>query len=91
MIEAPHRACILTAKIEADTREEMVSALVHMAQQLERGELSNGCSGGPGAGTIYDYVENGEPSHDEYFIRLRAYLAESRAIESRNGVGVVKP
>jgi hypothetical protein len=77
-IGTPHRACILTLKMEADTREEMVSALLHMLQQIDRGEATTGTSGGCGASAIYEYIENATPTHDEYFVQLRAYLDNRR-------------
>lgn len=77
--EAPHRACRLTAKIEADTPHELACYLMHMAQQIERGQLSNGVSGGPSSGAIYELTVADRPTHDEYFEEVRRYLAAKDA------------
>jgi hypothetical protein len=82
----PHRACILTLKVEADSPADMVCALRHLSNQIASGEATTGTSGGVAASTIYEYVDNGTPSHDEYFVQLRAYLAKRR--DERLAVGV---
>jgi hypothetical protein len=75
----PHRAVILTAKIEADTRADMVEQLLEIINQIERQELRSGVSGSVHSGYILDYVENGEPSNEMYYEQLRAYLADRTA------------
>jgi hypothetical protein len=87
MTSPPKRAVILTAKIEADSRDEMVDALEDMARRLAMGEITNGCSGGPTRSSIYEYIEGEVPTHDEYFRQLHAYLAERRSASPPEGVG----
>lgn len=74
--DKPHRAVILTVTIEADTRQAMIDALDGIGQQIARGELTTGVSGGYNNGYIYSYVENDGPSHDEYWDQLSIYLKE---------------
>lgn len=74
----PQRACVFTTKIEADNRQEMVSALYFLADRLDRGELNVGVSGGCGSGCAYEYLEGDHPTHEEYFAQLHAYLAERK-------------
>lgn len=76
-VEAPERACVLIAKISTDSRRDMVTHLLHLATQIERGELGQqSISGGYSSGHILTYSESGSPTHDEYFSQLSAYLAE---------------
>jgi hypothetical protein len=72
--DAPKRAVRLTLELQADTRSAMVSALYSIADRVDRGELSRGCTGGPDSGWVYDYVETESPTHDEYFAQVRAWL-----------------
>lgn len=75
----PKRACRLTLTLEADTRDEMASALENIAMQLDRGEMTRGVSGGYSSGYVYEYTEAEHPTHDEYVAALNAYLAEKRS------------
>lgn len=79
MNSKPQRACILIAKIEADTPDEMASALERLAVEVQLGEV-NGTklSGGYSSGYIVDYRNNEEPTHDEYFKQLQAHLDEKQ-------------
>ena len=71
---APVRACRFTLDMQADNRQELIDALSNMADQLARGELTKGVSGGPYSGWTYEFIENEHPTHDEYFAEVRAYL-----------------
>ena len=70
----PERAVRLTMKLTADDRQALANALYNIACQVERGEMTTGVSGGCDSGFIYELIENDHPTHDEYFIQLRAYL-----------------
>jgi hypothetical protein len=72
--DAPKRACRFVLDLEADTRDDLATALYNMASQLERGELTKGVSGGYSSGYIYELIENDTPTHDEWARNLRAYL-----------------
>ena len=75
MSEAPHRACRLTLKMEADTPSELADALRQMARQVERDELTTGVSGGPSSGSIYEFTLDPAQTHDAYFAQVREWLA----------------
>jgi len=70
----PERAHTLIAKIGANTAEDLAWALRHMADDIQRGELTEGCSGSPSAGTIYSYKVRPEMTKSRYFSELDAYL-----------------
>lgn len=76
---APKRACRFMLDLQADTRKELADALYNMAIQIERGEMTNGVSGGYPSGFIYELVENDRPTHDEFVRDLRAYLEAKQA------------
>lgn len=78
--DKPKRACVLTLKMEADTRADMASALFNIADLIERGELTVGASGGVNSGAIYEYIESDKPTHEEYFIALQKYLDGKRKV-----------
>lgn len=71
---APQRACRLILEMQADTAEELASALHNFAHLIDRGEVSTGVSGGPHSGAIYELHLGTEPSHNEYFNRVAVYL-----------------
>lgn len=74
MVEAPKRACRFVLDLEADTRDDLATALYNIASQIERGELTQGVSGGYSSGYIYELSENDRPTHTEWAKQLRAYL-----------------
>lgn len=73
-LKAPQRAARLTLKLVADTRAELVAALMNIATAIDREQMTTGVSGGPSSGYIYEVEINKEPSHDAYFESVRAYL-----------------
>lgn len=75
MSEAPQRAVTLKLDLQADTPAALIRALENIACQIERGELSTGCSGGYESGYTYEYHEANGPSHDEYVKQLQTYCA----------------
>lgn len=81
MATAPTRACVLTLRLQADTRHELAAALYDLATQIELGAIApgNGASGGVGSGYTYDFSETEWPTHAEYVAALRQYLAAARA------------
>lgn len=81
MSDTPHRACRLTLKLEADTKEDMLRAIDSLGQALARDELTKGTWGSPSHGCIYEYQQGDTPSHDEYFEQTRAYLDGLRGLE----------
>ncbi len=74
MNQAPTRAMRLTLKIEADTRNDLVSALMNFATQIDREEITTGVSGGYDSGCIYELLANPTQTHEAYFQQLHAYL-----------------
>ena len=82
MSAPPKRACRLVLDLEADTRDDLASAIYNLAIQLERGELTQGVSGGYSSGYIYELSENEHPKHSEWAAQLRAYI-ESRDNERK--------
>lgn len=78
-MKAPERACRFRLDLQADDFESLCRALYNIADQMERREMTTGASGGYDSGYSYELKEGTEPSHDEYFDRLTAYLAEKRA------------
>lgn len=70
----PHRACRFVLDLQADTRRDLANALSNMADQIDRGEMGRGVSGGYSTGYIYELIENDHPTHDEWYAELRAYL-----------------
>lgn len=78
MIEAPERAHVLIAKFGADTAERLADELRFMADQIDREQLSTGCSGSPSGGAIYSYKIRPEQTHDAYFEQVEAWLSEQK-------------
>lgn len=78
MDEAPERAHVLIAKFGADTAERLAAELRFMADQIEREQLSTGCSGSPSGGTIYSYKVRPDQTHDAYFAQIEAWLVERK-------------
>lgn len=75
---APVRAFRLTLRLDADTREGLANALMQMARQIDRDQLSVGVSGGPDTGAIYELLHNPAQTHENYFREVRQYLVEAR-------------
>ena len=79
MAEAPERAHVLIAKFGADTAERLADELRFMADQIDREQLSTGCSGSPSGGAIYSYKVRPEQTHDAYFEQIEVWLAKRKA------------
>ena len=76
--EAPKRAHRLTLKLDADTLDEMASALVNLADRVVRGELTIGVSGGCGSGYIYELLSDPTKTNADYFAEVHEYLRNVR-------------
>lgn len=72
--QAPRRAVRLTLVMDADTRHDLASLLITMAEQIERGQITTGVSGGCSSGSIYELTEDFAITHDVYFEQVREYL-----------------
>lgn len=79
MNTTPHRRFRLTVAMEADTREDLVSAVFNLATRIDRGEVTVGVCGGSHSGEIYELIEDPTKDHDTYHAELRAYLDARRA------------
>lgn len=75
--EVPKRAVRLTLRIDADTCDDLVTALLNFADRVARREITTGVWGSPSDGGIYELHDAGHPTHDEYFASLREYLGQA--------------
>ena len=73
-MKSPVRAFRLTLKLDADSREELVSALINLASHTDRGEITTGVRGGPSSGSIYELLSDPDKTHEMYFQEVRDYL-----------------
>lgn len=73
-VAPPVRALRLTLALEADTPEDMASALHNLAYRVERDQVTEGCWGGPSDGAIYELLVDPDMTHDAYHKALREYL-----------------
>lgn len=78
----PQRAIRLTLAIESDSISELCDALIGISDQIERGELTTGVSGGCGSGYIYELLQDENQTHDNYFKELNDYLAAAKESKS---------
>lgn len=80
MPKPPRRAVVLTAEIQADSREELASALFNLSNQLSAGELRGPSviSGGYSSGYILHITENEEQTHDAWAMQVQEFLAAKR-------------
>jgi hypothetical protein len=74
MAKKPTRACVLTMRLGADRRQDIVDELRQLAEQLEQGKILVGVLASPSIGGAYEYLESDRPTHQEYFAELNAYL-----------------
>ncbi len=74
-VSQPHRQFRLVFALEADTRDDLASALFNMATAVDRNELTVGVSGGSYSGYIYELLQDPAQSHDTYFAQLKEHLA----------------
>lgn len=76
------RAHSIVVSAGADTPTHLAWELRYLADQIEREELTVGCSGSPSGGSIYSYKHDPAMTHDEYFRQLDAKLEADRAAEA---------
>lgn len=77
-MKIPSRAFRLTLKLEADDRHELASALINMAHQIERDQLTVGVSGGAYSGAIYELLTDPAQTHQRYFEQVQEYLRDKK-------------
>lgn len=80
--KGPERGHTLIAKFGANTAEELAWSLRHMADDIQRGQVTEGCSGSPSAGVIYSYKVLPEMTKSRYFSELDQHLEQMAALES---------
>lgn len=81
MPDAPRRAVVLTAEIQADSREDLASTLFNLSNQFSAGEINGTTviSGGYSSDYILHIAENGAQTHDAWALQIQEYLAAKRA------------
>lgn len=77
-VAAPVRAFRLNLRLDADTREDLANAMRQMADQIDCDQLSDGVSGSPSSGAIYELLHNPSQTHENYFREMRQYMAAAR-------------
>jgi len=76
---APRRAVVMIAKIEANTRRDLANHLHNLALDLESGEVGEtSISGSPSSGHIVHLSEMEGPTRDEYFAQLDGWLTKQK-------------
>jgi len=78
---APERAHTVIVKAGADTASDLAWELRRLADQIERGQLTVGCSGAPSGGSEYSYRIAPEQTHDAYFQQVNAWLASLKGVQ----------
>lgn len=73
------RAHSLVLVAGADTANDLAAELRFMAQRIEQGNITEGCSGGPSCGSTYSYRVSPEQTHAVYFKQIDEWLAAERA------------
>ena len=77
-IAAPVRSFRFTLLLDADSREDLANELRNIAWRVDADQISNGVSGGPSTGSIYELLHDPAQTHDAYHAQLRAYLAATK-------------
>lgn len=72
----PVRAYRLTLQLGADSKKDLVSALEHIASQIEQNEMTTGTWGSPSSGCNYELLIEPNQTHEKYFEDLQLYLKE---------------
>jgi len=76
------RAHSLALAIGADTKDDLVAELHHIAERVARDDLTIGGMGGPSCGYTYAYHHDPDMTHDRYFELIDIELAEARSAAS---------
>ena len=66
----PERAWVIEAKLQGDTREDVISLLSSLLIDLERGSVGPIISGGCSSGGVLTVRQNEGVTHDSYFQAL---------------------
>lgn len=74
------RAHSIIVSAGGDTAHDLASELYSLAQRIERGELTKGCSGGSSCGSIYSYVKDPTMTHDRYFEEIEKRIKADAAL-----------
>lgn len=74
----PIRAYRLTLELGADTAHDMATALISLADRIEREQVTTGMWGGPTDGGIYELLIDPNQTHEQYFKDVRAYLKDKQ-------------
>ena len=77
VVERPARAFRLTLKLDADTKRDLVDALVDLAGRIERDQVTVGTWGSPSDGCAYELRTDPTMTHKRYFEELRQYLSDN--------------
>lgn len=85
---SPERAHVLIAKVSADSAERLADELRFLADQIDRNQLTTGCSGSSSGSSIYSHKVNPEQTHDRYFQQLNAWLEEKARKEDSARIGM---
>ena len=75
----PRRSHIAHIKIEADTWDDVISALYSIAQAREiEGPALTSVSGGHSFSWIWEHDEDENITHDQYFAEMQAWLKDHK-------------
>lgn len=74
----PRRQYQLILKMQADTRHDLVGALMNFATMVDRQEITVGSSGGVNSGWIYELLIDPAQTHESYFQQLSDYLEKKQ-------------
>lgn len=72
------RAHSIVISAGGDTARDLARELYRLAGEIERGELTKGCSGSPLGGSVYSYVHDPSMTHDRYFEEIDRLLRAER-------------
>lgn len=78
LFKEPERAHTIVAKAGADSARDLAYELRRLAEMIERGELTTGCSGSPSGGAVYSYRVS-PMTHDAYFEAIAEALSAESA------------
>jgi len=73
-MSAPTRAHTLTLKLAADSKADLIDAIKSFLVDLERDQISIGCTGGWSWGGDWVYRVDKTMTHDAYVEALNSYL-----------------
>jgi hypothetical protein len=84
----PRRRVLLTLKLGADNREEMIHALEQIALEMRRGYLmGEAAGGGYSSGYWLKVTEDETVTHDTYFAAINAMIEAEQADRALDDIG----